>query len=116
MCHEMMHRMERTVSGLVGAEQAFLRYRAKDADCAPLSAVYVGKGAPEGYSDSFPRAYAGRIYDTPEPYAFEVMSVGVEHVFYGSNGDLSGECDREGASPSADREYRGFVLGALASL
>lgn len=44
------------------------------------------------------------------------MSVGVERVFCGSNGDLSGECDREGASPSADREYRGFVLGALASL
>lgn len=116
VCHEMMHRMERTVPGLVGAEQAFLRYRARDADCAPLSAVYVGKGAPEVYADSFPRTYAGRIYDTPYPYAFEVMSVGVEHVFYGNNGDLSGEDDREGAPSSADREYRGFVLGALASL
>lgn len=116
VCHEMMHRMERTVPGLVGAEQAFLRYRARGADCAPLSAVYVGEGAPEGYADSFPRAYSGRIYDTPHPYAFEVMSVGVEHVFYGNTGDLSGEDDREGSTSSADREYRGFVLGALASL
>ena len=116
VCHEMMHRMERTVPGLVGAEQAFLRYRARDTDYDLLYQSYVGKDAPEGYSDSFPRAYAGRIYDTPYPYAFEVMSVGVEHVFYGNTGDLSGEDDHEGASPSADREYRGFVLGVLASL
>ena len=116
VCHEMMHRMERTVPGLVSAEQAFLRYRARDADYASLYPNYAGKDAPEGYADSFPRVYAGRIYDTPEPYAFEVMSVGAEHVFYGNTGDLSGEDDREGASPSADREYRGFVLGALASL
>ena len=115
-CHEMMHRMERTVSGLVGAEQAFLRYRARDADYASLYPNYAGKDAPEGYSDSFPRAYAGRIYDTSYPYAFEVMSVGVEHLFYGNKGDLSGEGDREGTPSSADREYRGFVLGALASL
>lgn len=116
VCHEMMHRMERTVPGLVGAEQAFLRYRARDTDHGPLYQSYVGKDAPEGYADSFPRAYAGRIYDTPYPYAFEVMSVGVEHVFYGNAGDLSGEDDREGAPSSADREYRGFILGALASL
>ena len=115
-CHEMMHRMERTVPGLVGAEQAFLRYRARDTNYDTLYQSYVGRDAPEGYADSFPRVYAGRIYDTPYPYAFEVMSVGVEHVFYGNNGDLSGEDDREGASPSADREYRGFVLSALASL
>lgn len=115
-CHEMMHRMERTVPGLVGAERAFLRYRAKGTGYDPLYPNYAGKDAPEGYADSFPRAYAGRIYDTPYPYAFEVMSVGVEHVFYGNTGDLSGEDDREGALPSADREYRGFVLGALASL
>mgnify|MGYP000913707654 FL=1 len=116
MCHEMMHRMERTVPSLVGAEQAFLRYRARDTNYDTLYPNYAGKDAPEGYSDSFPRAYAGRIYDTPYPYAFEVMSAGVEHVFYGNTGDLSGEDDHEGASPSADREYRGFVLGALASL
>ena len=116
MCHEMMHRMERTVPSLVGAEQAFLRYRARDTNYDTLYPNYAGKDAPEGYSDSFPRAYAGRIYDTPYPYAFEVMSVGVEHVFYGNTGDLSGEDDHEGASPSADSEYRGFVLGALASL
>lgn len=115
-CHEMMHRMERTVLGLVGVEQAFLRYRTRDADYASLYPNYEGKDAPEGYSDSFPRAYAGRIYDTPYPYAFEVMSVGVEHLFYGNKGDLSGEGDREGTPSSADREYRGFVLGALASL
>ena len=115
-CHEMMHRMERTVPSLVGAEQAFLRYRARDTNYDTLYPNYAGKDAPEGYSDSFPRAYAGRIYDTPYPYAFEVMSVGVEHVFYGNTGDLSGEDDHEGASPSADREYRGFVLGVLASL
>lgn len=48
VCHEMMRRMERTVSGLVGAEQAFLRYRAKDAGCAPLSAVYVGRARRRG--------------------------------------------------------------------
>lgn len=48
VCHEMMRRMERTVPGLVGAEQAFLRYRARDADCAPLSAVYVGRARRKG--------------------------------------------------------------------
>lgn len=116
VCHEMMHRMERTVPGLVGAEQAFLRYRARDTDHDPLYQSYVGKDAPEGYADSFPRVYAGRIYDTPYPYAFEVMSVGAEHVFYGNKGDLSGEGDRDGTPSSADREYRGFVLGVLASL
>ena len=116
VCHEMMHRMERTVPGLVGAEQAFLRYRARDTDYDPLYQSYVGKDAPEGYADSFPRVYAGRIYDTPYPYAFEVMSVGTEHVFYGNKGDLSGEGDRDGTPSSADREYRGFVLGVLASL
>ena len=104
------------VNDAMGAEQAFLRYRARGSDYAPLYPNYAGNNAPEGYADSFPRAYAGRIYDTPYPYAFEVMSVGVEHLFYGNKGDLSGEGDREGTPSSADRDYRGFVLGALASL
>lgn len=116
ICHEMMHRMERTVPGLLGAEQAFLRYRADGGNYGGLYGDGAGKKMPVGYVDSFPRAYAGRVYNTDTPFAFEVMSVGVEHVFYGNTGDLSGEDDREGASPSADREYRGFVLGALASL
>lgn len=116
MCHEMMHRMERTVPGLLGAEQAFLRYRADGSNYGGLYGGAAGKKMPVGYVDSFPRTYAGRVYNTDTPFAFEVMSVGVEHVFYGNAGDLSGEDDREGASPSADREYRGFVLGALASL
>lgn len=116
ICHEMMHRMERTVPGLLGAEQAFLRYRADGGNYGVLYGDGAGKKMPVGYVDSFPRAYAGRVYNTDTPFAFEVMSVGVEHVFYGNTGDLSGEGDREGASPSADREYRGFVLGVLASL
>lgn len=116
VCHEMMHRMERTVPGLLGAEQAFLRYRADGSNYGGLYGDAAGKKMPVGYVDSFPRTYAGRVYNTDTPFAFEVMSVGVEHVFYGNTGDLSGEDDREGASPSADREYRGFVLGALASL
>lgn len=115
-CHEMMHRMERVVPGMVGAEQAFLRYRASDSGHGALYPHFVKRGAPEGYSDSFPRVYAGRVYDTKEPYAFEVMSVGAEHVFYGRNGDLSSAGDVEGKPSSADREYRGFVLGVLASL
>ena len=116
MCHEMMHRMERTVPGLLGAEQAFLRYRADGSNYGVLYGDGTGKKMPVGYVDSFPRAYAGRVYNTDTPFAFEVISVGVEHVFYDNTGDLSGEDDREGASPSADREYRGFVLGVLASL
>lgn len=116
MCHEMMHRMERTVPGLLGVEQAFLRYRADGGNYGGLYGDMAGKKMPVGYVDSFPRAYAGRVYNTDTPFAFEVMSVGMEHVFYGNTGDLSGEDDREGASPSADREYRGFVLGVLASL
>lgn len=116
-CHEMMHRMERVVPGMVGVEQAFLRYRAADSNHGALYPNFsVKRGAPEGYSDSFPRVYAGRVYDTKEPYAFEVMSVGAEHVFYGRNGDLSIAGNVEGKPSQADSEYRGFVLGVLASL
>lgn len=117
--HEFSHRMEDTVRPISGYEDAFLRRRAgiisEDSNTIPekLSSIYTPDGAVQGqkelgYKDNFPDHYMGKVY--VNAHYREILSMGMESLFCGSNGALSG---LRNAKP--DPDYKRFILGVLAS-
>lgn len=104
--HEFCHRAEHVVPGVAKAEKAFLAYRSKQHTDNPDKLEQIRSGE-IGYKDSFATHYAGRVYDGR---SFEVLSVGMEMLLYGSNGGFQGRGDFR-----KDTEHRNFVLGLIAS-
>lgn len=114
--HEFTHRMEHTVAGISSIELEFIVRRTVDEDGlmeTPV-AMYGGRkshGSQElSRSDHFVDVYMGKTYVGQSRY-HEVMSTGVEAVFFGAFGGLVGTHDKP-----RDEDMRAFVLGVLASV
>lgn len=115
--HEMSHRMEEVVSGVKDLERAFLvrRTTREDGTREELTPLYGnsqnGQGDVElARPDSFVNAYIGKDYGKGED-ATEVLSMGTESLFAGTNGGLVGAGNYQ-----ADEDMRAFVLGVYASV
>jgi hypothetical protein len=106
--HEFMHRMEYTRPDIKAAEWAFWSRRAGKETPRSLAAI-TGNPAYSDHEiaveDKFGNPYMGKTYaarGNPEDQAWELMTMGVESVYYGSH--------------VIDDEYRAFVLGVLTTL
>lgn len=115
--HEFAHRVEATSPYVTAYEEAFLKRRAGHLSGADNSAVEPekltsiyegGKKKEMGYKDNFPTHYMGKVYSGSN-YK-EILSMGMESVFAGTNGGLAGLNNHK---PDAD--YKKFILGVLAS-
>jgi hypothetical protein len=113
--HEFAHRVEATTPHITAYEDAFLKRRAGhlpvegNSEVTPekLSSIYSGKKE-VGFKDNFPSHYMGKVYHGSS-YK-EILSMGMESVFSGTNGGLVGLDNY-----SADADYKKFILGVLAS-
>lgn len=113
--HEFAHRVEATSPYVTAYEEAFLKRRAghfsEDGASEPekLTSIYEGSKKKEmGYKDNFPTHYMGKVY-SGSSYK-EILSMGMESVFAGTNGGLVGLGNHK-----ADADYKKFILGVLAS-
>ncbi len=99
--HEFTHRADHSMPDMYPAEMKFLQSRIGEDE----KIVPVTPGTREmGYADKFHEIYAGRIYGRQG--SSEIMSMGMEQVFYGRHGAFVGD--------KADDGYKHFVLGTLA--
>lgn len=105
--HEMGHRCEKVVPGLVNLERAFLARRTNDD--APPRELIGEKDDKYAYEGGFVDPYIGRIYEGV--LENEVFSCGSEAVLDGTFGWLQGD-ERYRADP----DHRAFTLGCLATL
>lgn len=103
--HELAHRFEDAVPGVKQAEEAFLKRRNGTYAGKPESLTHVALGA-TGYADNFPSKYSGRVYSDGSR---EIFSVGMESIFYGTNGGMVGTHNH-----TSDSDYKRTVLGILA--
>ena len=104
--HEFAHRMEHVIPGVKIVEDVFLKRRTGQYTANPDSRSNVGVGKIEhGYADNFPTKYAGRTYPDGSR---EIFSVGMESLFYGTNGGLVGT-----KGYTADSDYKRTILGIL---
>lgn len=115
--HEFAHRAEATSPHLTAYEEAFLKRRSghlpaedgSNVEPEKLTSIYEGKKKKEmGYKDNFPSHYMGKVYS--DSNYKEILSMGMESVFAGTNGGLVG---LDNHKPDAD--YKKFILGVLAS-
>lgn len=114
--HEFAHRVEATSTYVTAYEEAFLKRRAghfaeegSTAEPEKLTSIYEGSKKKEmGYKDNFPTHYMGKVYSGSN-YK-EILSMGMESVFAGTNGALAGLGNHK-----ADPDYKKFILGVLAS-
>lgn len=109
--HELGHRMENTVPGLMPLAQAWRDQRCKDG-----RRVRVGSRPDEwGITGGFVNDYVGKVYASGDT---EVLSVGVEAVFgSGMYGGLVGDPTYgQGRQREADHDHRAFILGVLATV
>lgn len=110
MGHELAHRMEHSVIGIVPLEFAYWKRRTGRTD------AYDVGGSAQGYpgdADQFMRPYTGRIYTSATDYAggtgvanvkhTEILSTGVERLF------------DETDDWSTDPDHIDFTLGMLAA-
>jgi hypothetical protein len=106
--HEFAHRVEDTTPAVRHYEQAFLSRRAGLRSDTPeqLTAIH-GRSKERGYKDNFTNHYMGRVYESGSR---ELLSMGMEAVFSGTEGGLVGAGDHK-----ADADYKRFILGMLAS-
>ena len=111
--HELAHFAQRSVPGLMAAEEAFLWSRTSSGEVGsrtrePLRNMngHGGDSSQYGYFDEFPSAYSGVDYSRSRgrqgTEAWEVLTTGVESIFAGSK--------------YLDDDYRTFMLGVLALL
>lgn len=113
--HEFGHRAEYSVGSVNALESAFLRRRTSTVSSKMFPGVMeeedlvpVHPGGREMCRpDHFTNRYMGRSYDHGTT---EIMSMGMESVFAGTNGGLIGV-----AGGSEDLEMRNFILGTLAT-
>lgn len=126
--HEFSHRVEHVAPIISGYESAFLQRRAgiisHDNKTQPdeLTSIYGQSKKEEdsesksktkkkeelGYKDNFPDHYMGKVY-AGSNYR-EILSMGMESLFAGTNGALSGL-----RNSTPDPDYKKFILGVLAS-
>lgn len=116
--HEFAHRIESVVPSVALSETAFLFRRSGQlsiqredgsiSEPEELSFIDAAKKE-QGYRDNFPVHYMGKVYEE-NIFSGEVVSMGMEALFTGKFGGLSG---MEGYS--SDPDYRKFLLGLLAS-
>lgn len=103
--HEMSHFVEHNNARVGTACKRFVDDRTHG-----VSRSLGSPGEPQA-ADSFSDCYVSREYTT-STNATEVLSMGMESLFGGGFGRLTGADDK---SP-ADAEHRGLVLGLLASM
>lgn len=109
MIHEVGHRMEQSVPGLIQLEFALARSRAtKNGVLEPLTPMVPGSSE-MAYADKWKASYAGRSYsspgdDRPDLVPHEVFQTGTQDLF-GRSQKVYG-----------DDQMQEFMLGALALL
>lgn len=102
--HEFTHAVQQSNSKVSSLEKEFLRRRVSESTGkkAVLTEIYKGSGE-MGYKDKFTNHYIGKEY--PGLNYGEVMTMGVEGVFYNMHGILHG-----------DRDLVRFILGVFAGV
>ncbi len=108
MAHELGHRMEQAVPGLMQLEFAYVRRRGRDADgnLEPRQRIYAGKDE-WALADKWLNAYAGKVYDwgfDPATSPHEVFQVGLQDLFGRGGGPFNG------------LELQAFMLGVMLTL
>ena len=110
--HELSHRFEDVVPGIRLAVNPFLERRTTDPETGernPLFNLYPGSREKEmSRKGGFVCDYIGKEYEGTTHT--EVLSVGMESLFTGSNGGLIGM-----SKDKPDLEHRDLVLGVLAT-
>lgn len=108
--HEFAHRCEDANPHLKVLEERFLSRRTTNADGTREKLVRYGTATPAEYvrEDSFVNIYMGKQYDQDNR---EILSMGSESVFSGTNGGLLGI-----GTQRKDLEMRSFILGLYASM
>jgi hypothetical protein len=107
--HELSHRMEETNPRVLMMQAAFYRRRTVDENGEQMPyTAYMGSRKERVISDGFANEYVGKTYNGQ---AYEVLSVGMEAVFAGSQGALLG-VDQE----KADADHRAWVLGTVVAV
>lgn len=108
--HEFAHRCEDANPHLKVLEERFLSRRTTNPDGSREKLVRYGTGTPAEYvrEDSFVNIYMGKQYDHDNR---EILSMGSEAVFSGTNGGLLGI-----GTQRKDPEMRSFILGLYASM
>jgi hypothetical protein len=112
--HELGHRFQYSVGSLNDLERAFLVRRTSvpsarfpgESERQALEPVY-GKSRKElCRPDHFANRYMGKEYEN----VTEIVTMGMESLFTGTNGGLIGV-----GRSDPDREFRDFILGAVAA-
>ena len=103
--HELGHRMERQVPGLLDAEEAFLWSRTSTGEVGDRkreakTRIYAGPKE-VGWKDEFKEHYTGKDYGGQ---AYEVFTTGIESMFAGS------------PYADGDDDFTDFMMGVLATL
>lgn len=114
--HEMSHRFEHTNKNIGKLERAFYMHRVTDdnGNVEELHHYTGGSKSEVVRDDEFLNVYMGKDYqrERGEDYpAYELLSMGMESVFSGSNGGLRG-LHKTGKK---DDDMRFFIMGLLAN-
>lgn len=104
--HEFAHRVEDTSPRVKALENAFIQRRVTlpDGSYEKPFELYPGENV---YRDHFPDYYIGKTYPDRST---EVLSMGMETIFAGTQGDYFSD-----KNPAVDTDYRNFIIGILAS-
>jgi hypothetical protein len=105
--HEVGHRMEDSVPGLVALEGIFYDRRVGSESLQPLSRLSPDrkyKADEEACADQFFAPYCGKSYGGS---AYEIFTMGIEAVAMD---------DHNGHPQTIDDDYASFILGALTTL
>lgn len=107
--HELSHRFEYSVPGIMSMEQDFLvRRTTTDGERDKLASLGPGMKGEKARPDSFANAYMGKEYN--HSGAKEVLSCGTEALFAGRYGGLIGV-----GAHKPDHDMRNFILGVFAT-
>jgi hypothetical protein len=107
--HELGHRFEYSVPGIMSMEQDFLiRRTTTDGERDKLQSLGAGMKGERARPDSFANAYMGKEYN--HSGAKEVLSCGTEALFAGRYGGLVGV-----GAHKPDHDMRNFILGVFAT-
>lgn len=111
MYHEFGHRLEYQIPQISVATNEFLRRRTtrEDGSREPERAFARGEKLRNG---GFVHGYVGKTYPPP---ATEVFSVGMESIFSGNFGGLTGARSNHFDNSPADLEHRNLMLGLFAT-
>lgn len=112
--HEFAHHVETSVKGVTVMEEAFLRRRTTNdkGEREPLR-KYLGRSKEVVREDNFVNVYMGKEYD--DTYR-EVLSMGSEAVFNGSQGGFLGLSTQPNYRGKKDKDSIDFILGSYATL